>query len=219
MNLKKMIGSFLILMCFACTFAYSQPDQQTATQPAQPYQFNDADNLRAAMSKLWEDHITWTRNYIISALANLGDLDAVTKRLLQNQVDIGNAIIPFYGNDAGNKLSALLKEHILLAAKVVKDAKNNNTKELKKSQQEWQKNAVDIANFLSNANPNWPKDQVQEMLNKHLELTTGEVTSRLKKDWTADIGYYDSNHDHMLKFSDMLTIGIIQQFPNKFNNA
>ena len=58
------------------------------------------------MRVLWEEHITYTRNYIISALAGLPDTDAVAQRLLRNQDDIGNAIKPFYGDAAGNKLSA-----------------------------------------------------------------------------------------------------------------
>jgi hypothetical protein len=57
--------------------------------------------LKADMRKLWEDHITYTRNYIISALAELPDADAVAKRLLANQDDIGNAIKPYYGEKAG----------------------------------------------------------------------------------------------------------------------
>src|SRR5688500_20322833 len=65
-----------------------------------------------AMRKLWEDHITWTRVFIISAVADLPDKAAATERLLQNQVDIGNAIKPYYGNAAGDKLTTLLKEHI-----------------------------------------------------------------------------------------------------------
>src|SRR3954462_12561398 len=74
--------------------------------------------LQAAVRKLWEDHITWTRIFIISAAADLSDKDAVTQRLLQNQVDIGNAIKPYYGNAAGDQLTALLKDHILISADV-----------------------------------------------------------------------------------------------------
>jgi hypothetical protein len=76
----------------------------------------EASQLRADMRKLWEDHVTWTRLYIVSVAAGLPDKDLTAQRLLQNQVDIGNAIKPFYGDDAGNKLTALLKEHILGAA-------------------------------------------------------------------------------------------------------
>ena len=86
-----------------------------------------------AMRKLWEDHITYTRNVIISFELNepdagtvLPDLGTVVDRLLRNQVDIGDAIKPFYGTEAGNQLTALLKEHITGAARVLTALKTND---------------------------------------------------------------------------------------------
>lgn len=46
------------------------------------------------------------------------------------------------------------------------------------------------------------------MLQKHLDMTTGEVVGRLNKDWAADIKSYDDGHAHMLMFADMLTDGL-----------
>ena len=54
------------------------------------------------------------------------------------------------------------------------------------------------------------------MLQKHLDLTTGEVVGRLTKDWAKDIETYDTGHVHMLMFADMLSDGILKQFPAKF---
>src|SRR6476660_4565545 len=71
-----------------------------------------ASELRTNMRKLWEDHITWTRNVICCLVDNLPGSDQAVKRLLKNQDDIGNAIKPYYGNDAGTKLTALLHDHI-----------------------------------------------------------------------------------------------------------
>ena len=167
------------------------------------------------MRKLWEDHITYTRNFIISALVDIPDKDAVTKRLLKNQDDIGDAIKPYYGDDAGKKLSALLRDHILIAADVVKAAKAGHKDQLQKAQGKWSANGKDIAAFLSNANPNWRKQDLEAMLQKHLDLTTGEVVGRLKKDWTSDVKSYDDGHIHMLMFADALTDGIAKQFPDK----
>ena len=48
--------------------------------------------LHDGMRKLWEDHVTWTRLFIVSAAAGLPDKDATTARLLQNQTDIGDAV-------------------------------------------------------------------------------------------------------------------------------
>jgi hypothetical protein len=173
-------------------------------------------DLRMAMRKLWEDHIVYTRNYIISALADLEDAGKIAERLLRNQDDIGDAIKPVYGDAAGKKLASLLRDHILVATEVVKAAKMGNNEELAKANKKWEANADDIATFLSGANPNWPKQDLTNMLYKHLALTKGEVVSRLKKDWAADIKSYDEGHAHMLMFADALTDGIVKQFPNKF---
>ena len=172
--------------------------------------------VRVAMRKLWEDHITYTRNYIISALADLPDADAVAKRLLANQDDIGNAIKPYYGEEAGKKLSDLLRQHIMIATEVVKAAKAGNKQQLDDAQKKWSANGKDLAAFLSGANPNWQKKDLEDMLQKHLDLTSGEVVGRLKKDWAADIKSYDEGHAHMLMFADTLTSGIAKQYPDKF---
>jgi hypothetical protein len=55
--------------------------------------------LHDAMRKLWEDHITWTRVFIISAAGDLPDKATATDRLLQSQVDIGNAIARYLSGE------------------------------------------------------------------------------------------------------------------------
>ena len=109
-----------------------------------------------------------------------------------------------------------MRDHILIATKVVDAAKADNKQELDAQQKKWSGNGKDIAAFLSGANPNWSKSTLEEMMQEHLDLTTGEVVGRLKKDWEADIKAYDEGHAHMLMFADALTVGIVKQFPDKF---
>jgi hypothetical protein len=171
-----------------------------------------------AMRKLWEDHITWTRVFIISAAADLPDKAAATERLLQNQTDIGNAIKPYYGDAAGNKLTTLLKEHITIAAEVVAAAKANDKPKLDDANKRWFANADQIADFLSGANPkNWPAAEMRSMMREHLNLTTAEAVARLKGDWAADIAAYDKVHEQILHMADMLSAGILKQHPAKFS--
>jgi len=172
--------------------------------------------LRLSMRKLWEEHLVYTRNYIISALAELPDAEAVAQRLMRNQDDIGNAVKPYYGSDAGNKLGGLLRDHIKVAAEVVQAATSGEKENLAASQKKWTANAMKLAEFLSDANPKLSRSHFEEMLQKHLDLTTGEVVARLKRDWTTDIRAYDAGHAHMLMFSDALVDGIVEQFPEKF---
>lgn len=174
-------------------------------------------DLQQAMRKLWEDHITWTRLYIVSALADLPDKGATTQRLLQNQTDIGNAIKPFYGEEAGNKLSVLLKDHILIAADLIAAAKSGETAKKEDAAKRWSANADQMAALLSGANPgNWPLSEMKSMMQEHLNLTTAEVVARLQKDWAADVAAYEKIHEQILHMADMLSKGIIRQFPKKF---
>ena len=204
---------FSALFGTAMVFAASPPVPAPASDAHMAMNAADA---HASMRKLWEDHITYTRNYIISALGDLADAQAIAGRLMQNQEDIGNAIKPYYGDAAGAKLTELLKDHIKIATEVVKAAKAGQKPELDAAQKKWSANGKDIADFLSKANPAWPKATLETMLQKHLDLTTGEVVGRLNKDWAADIRSYDEGHAHMLMFADALTDGIAKQFPEKF---
>ncbi len=172
--------------------------------------------LKTAMRRLWSDHVWWTRNYLIDAIADMPSLQVTTKRLLQNQEDIGDAITSYYGKAAGKQLAGLLREHILIAADVVKAAKADNKKELKAADARWHANADDIAAFLSKANPHWAYKDVKKMMYEHLKLTTEEVVARLKKDWKDDIKTFDKVFDEIMEMADMLTVRIVKQFPEKF---
>ena len=170
-----------------------------------------------AMRQLWEDHITWTRLYIVSAAAGLPDAQSTAQRLLQNQVDIGNAIKPFYGEAAGAGLTALLRSHILIAADLVTAAKAGNAANVQAASARWDSNAVAIADFLSGANPHsWPQATMRAEMRHHLELTLHEAQARLQANWAGDIAAYDAVHQHILGLADVLSAGIIKQFPTKF---
>ncbi len=170
------------------------------------------------MRKLWEDHVTWTRLYIVSAIADLPDAQPTAERLLRNQVEIGNAIKPFYGDATGERLSALLRPHILIAAEIVAAAKAENADDVQAASARWYANADEIADFLSGANPgNWPRATLRAEMRHHLDLTLQEAQARLRGDWAADIAAYDSIHEHILRMADVLSEGIIKQFPQRFN--
>jgi hypothetical protein len=177
----------------------------------------DKGHFKADMRKLWEDHITWTRLYIVEAAAGLPSKDATAQRLLKNQTDIGDAVKPFYGADAGAKLTGLLKQHITVAAELIDAAKAGDKAKQDDATKRWFANADEISAFLSGANPkNWPAADVKSMMHDHLNLTTKEVVAQLGKDWDGSIAAYDKVHEQILHMADTLSSGIEKQFPDKF---
>jgi hypothetical protein len=173
--------------------------------------------LRTDMRKLWEDHVTWTRLAIISLETGTPDTNATVARLLQNQTDIGNAIKPYYGSAAGTALTAQLRTHILIAADLIAAAKAGDQTKLADAQARWTANADQIAATLNSVNPRyWKLATMKAEMHMHLKLTTDEAVARLQGNWDADVAAYDAVVQHILHMSDMLTDGIIKQFPARF---
>ncbi len=173
--------------------------------------------LRNDMRRLWEDHVTWTRLAIISLTTDAPDTEATVGRLLRNQTDIGDAIKPFYGEAAGEELTRLLRDHIVIAADLVAAARAGDGAAVADAQSGWTANADEIAAFLASANErSWNLDEMKAMLREHLRLTTNEALARLRGDWAADVAAYDQIHVHALGMADMLSTGIVKQFPKRF---
>ena len=176
--------------------------------------------LHDGMRKLWEDHITWTRLAIIGLEDGTPDANAAVARLLRNQADIGNAIQPYYGTKSGNALTKELRQHILIAADVIAAAKAGDKAKLADAQQRWTANANDIAALLHSVNPgHWSTATLRDEMHTHLQLTTAEAVAHLQQRWQADVAAYDRVHLHILHMSDLLSNGIVEQFPDRFRVA
>lgn len=211
---RKKLGQFILvsLLLLASLFSVVFP-----VRTAEAKGRTDAPAFHDAMRKLWEDHITWTRLAIVSLSNDLPDTNSTVQRLLQNQDDIGDAIKPFYGDAAGEQLSALLRDHILIAAEIIEAAKAGETAKQNDAIARWYANADDIAAFLSAANPeHWPFEEMRDMMHEHLDLTLQEAVSYLTGDHAASVAAYDEIHLQALAMADMLSDGIIKEFPTKF---
>ncbi len=57
---------------------------------------------------------------------------------------------------------------------------------------------------------------MKTMMHEHLKLTTDEVVARLQGKWAADVRAYDRVHVQILHMSDMLSDGLVGQFPARF---
>lgn len=172
--------------------------------------------LYTAMSNLWAEHMEWTYATVVAFAQESPALTANLERLLQNQVDIGDAIKPLYGDDAGDQLTVLLTEHINEAVPVLTAAKAGDSAALETAVDAWYANAREIGAFLASANPNWDKAEMEDMMEMHITQTIAYASDALAGDFAKSIVDYDTAEQHMNEMSNMLSAGLIQQFPAQF---
>jgi hypothetical protein len=171
------------------------------------------DDMRA----LWEAHGTWTERAIVDFVGGLPDTKLVVARLLHNQVDIGNAVKPYYGAAAGTKLTALLRAHINAAVGVLAAAKSGDAHAVATAKAKFFANGNQVAAFLHAANPkHWALSDMRTMMRIHLDQVIALAVDQLDGHYAAAIRLYGVYIDHIISMADMLSTGIIQQFPSRF---
>jgi hypothetical protein len=169
------------------------------------------------MRALWESHGTWTERAIVDFVGGLPDTQLAVKRLLRNQTQIGNAVKPFYGRKAGNRLTALLKGHIHAAVALLEAAKSGDSDATARAKAAFYANGNRIARFLHAANPrHWSLRAMKRMMRVHLDQVVALAVDQLQGRYAAAVRLYDVYIDHILDMADMLSKGIIQQFPARF---
>lgn len=161
---------------------------------------------------LWIEHVMWTRFFLISTAANLGDLDLVTKRLLRNPTDFAYALSLFYNNQQATEFEELLTEHLVIASQMVNAAKSGDTKTVDEQRKKWYQNADEIASFLGEINPYWDQNEWQSMFYEHLQMTENEAIQILNKQYSESIEQFEAIQEEALKMADVMACGIIKQF-------
>ena len=182
-----------------------------ATAPASPKVIE----TRAALRDLWVGHVFWVRNVVVATLANdTAARAAAEKATVANAKRIANAIAPYYGQPASDKLFELLAGHYG-AVKQYLDAGTDKAKQ-DAAITALNSNALAIATFLSGANPNLPKDAVLGMLAAHGGHHILQINQLRAKQYDQEAETWEAMKGHMYKLADTLADAIAKQFPDKF---
>lgn len=169
-------------------------------------------DLRNHFRMLWEQHDVWTRSTIVSLVFGLPDTEFVVARLLRNPVDFENALRPFYGERIAAEFRELLREHLVIAAEIVKAAKAGDNEAAAEAERRWYANADAIAALLGRINPYWSEEQWRIMLYQHLALVKAEAVDMLTGKYEAAVAVYDQIELQSLGMADVMAEGIIKQF-------
>jgi hypothetical protein len=180
-------------------------------------QDNRRERLHEKLRELWDDHALWSRLLTVSIVGGLEDRQATMNRVMENQTNIGDAFVPYYGRDDGAKLTALLKEHMELEAALVDSAKAGKNIAADSINRRWHANGEALVMFFYYANPKqWPVETMRLMMATHLQQTYNQAKHRIAGQYSADVKDFDGIQSHILKMADFLAEGIIQQFPQRF---
>jgi len=151
--------------------------------------------------KLWMDHASFMREYIISSWHDLPTIQQTTDRLIKNQDDLARYLESTFDKpETYQTIKRLLEEHISIALRIVESLKSQQ--DTSAHEEAWKRNADDLAVFLASLSPNYDKNTIKNHLWGYLEATKQEF----EKISTSEDGIqeYDNSINHILSFNDYL---------------
>ena len=199
-----------VVVCPGEGFA-AQPNPPSCPNPAAQF------SLLGGMRRVWEQHVYWTRMFLISAAARLPDLNATTARLMQNPKDIANVFAAYYSADTAKTIERLLTEHLQIGGAIITALRDGQTAQADALTRRWYANADEMADAFDAMSPFYQREEVRKMLYTHLDLTTTEVKERLAGNFAADIAAFDRVEQEAISMADYFSAGIMAQFPQRFH--
>jgi len=172
----------------------------------------EATKLKLQMRKLWTDHAIFTKQLIVDTLGDLPSIDYTIDRLVRSQEQTGNCFRSFFGDVAADNLVTLLKEHVTITVDLLKSIKTENADSVTTLEDKWTVNIEDISTFLGTINSYYSADELSDIFKTYLILTKYEFIARMDGDYNAEIMYFDMGLNHILRISDCLTDGLVENF-------
>lgn len=172
--------------------------------------------FRMDMRRLWEDHVVWTRLVMLEVADTTGGLDNAADKLAGNSDEMAALFEKYYGKVKGGRVGSLFREHTSLTTDIVKATKAGDEPKAAGDEKKWRKNADRLAGRLLDVNPEWSRIDLKAMWHDHLDFTKAEIEARANKDYAGDVKAFDAVRSQALDMADVLSSGIIKQFPKDF---
>ena len=204
-------------LLFATLPGHAADSMSSMTMTAAPTGSPKLQATKTALRGLWQGHVQAVRKVVVAAIAhNAAEEKTAEGEVVANAHQIANAISPYYGQGASDKLFTLLAGHYGAVKAYLEASVAGDKAAQSKATDQITSNASDIATFLSSANPNWSKDALLELFQIHGSHHISQIQELIAHDSRAEAKTWAQMTAHMNTIADALADGIAKQCPAKF---
>lgn len=165
--------------------------------------------LNEDMRLAWLNHVYWTRMYLMSAVADNADQQAVEERLLETADEITDVFARYLPIATTRQLRNLLTEHIEIAGQIIQALKAKNMSDYDALVKEWYRNANQMAALFASYNPYFESRETRNMLLNHLDLTREEIEQQVNGEYEQSIDVFRDVEQQALAMADYFARGLL----------
>lgn len=166
---------------------------------------------------LWMEYMTWTRNYIVSAVADLNDKQYIVQKLLEIADGFGNAFKRIYNNEAGERFKNLLKDHIILGIDIVDNTIAGNQEKVEELKKLKDANVEAIALMLSGLSKYFDYTTIKSLFQEKSNLLSELLQKRISQQYSEELSVYNLLTQQASKLADTMGEAVNKQFDNRLD--
>lgn len=209
MSAYRLLALLGLMLTFTTSATAAPPEHLTGESVFQ---------AKMQLRDLWMEHAFWARNYVVATQSPGTRADAVSEDQVSiNARALADTLIPFYGQDAADRLFALLTGHWHAIKLYNEGTLEGSATQQSRAIQALRFNAQQIAEFLDSANPYLSEDVVLELLDVHGVYHTTQIDLIHASQFAREVDVWDAIRRHTLVIADSLTEALAQHFPEEFD--
>lgn len=176
-----------------------------------------ASDLRATLNNLEAEHVDLASAATRAGFDGDASFPAAAEALGKNTDELTAAIASVYGEEAGAEFKEIWASHIGFFVDYTVAAKGGDQAGMDKAVQNLNGYVEAISTFLSEANPNLPKEAVAQLVTEHVTLLKEAVDKHGAGDFAGSYDAQDRARTQITtQIADTLSGAIVKQYPEKF---
>lgn len=178
-----------------------------------------AADLRAVLNNLESEHVDLASAATRAGFDGDPTFEATAASLDRNSNELADAIGSVYGDEARARFYEIWASHIGFFVDYTVAAKGGDAAGMDKAVQNLNGYVEAISTFLSEANPNLPKDAVAQLVTEHVGLLKEAVDEHGAGNYAGSYDAQDRARKQITtKIADTLAGAIVKQNPDVFTN-
>ncbi|MES2953383.1 MAG: hypothetical protein V4674_02390 [Patescibacteria group bacterium] len=182
-----------------------------------PTSVSKAADLRVVLNAIERQHVDLASTAVRNAFDGSADTNASVDALSANTKRLSDAVASVYGAEAGKKFSDIWSSHIGFFVDYTLAAKAGDKAKMDKAVQNLGGYADAVSDFLSQANPNLPREAVHGLVMQHIGHLKGAVDAYGRKDYAGSYTAQSEAYEQIGKIADAIAEAIVKQKPEAFN--
>ena len=176
-----------------------------------------ASDLRVLLNGLEKQHVDLASAATRAGFDGNKDFEAASGALLKNSDEIAGAVGSVYGPEAQAKFLEIWNSHITFFVNYTVAAKKGDKAGMAKAEKDLGGYVEAISDFISEANPNLPREALIALFTEHVTLLKGAVDAHGAGNYAESYAKQGEAYTQVGEIADGLSGAIVKQFPDKFN--